>query len=178
MSGALVNKLNSNFSKIFDLIDTKRRVKLDQNTKYTVVRTWLKDGESQKKKKWLLVVDNANQETIKHIKEMLPRNNSNSKIPLTTHTKQVAQSLAMAFEEQHLCIALHSPGTDNAVTLFLSAAGIERKKSDTEKLQEAKNIVKAVEYLPLAMNQAASFTKETKHEINETLDIYMNKQVK
>lgn len=60
ISGASADKLNSGFSKLFDLIDTKGRAGLDQSTKCTAARTWLEDNESQAKKRWLLVVDNAN----------------------------------------------------------------------------------------------------------------------
>ena len=177
MSGASVDKLNSGFSKLFDLIDTKGRVELDQSAKCTAARIWLEDGESQIKRRWLLVVDNANQETVEHIREVLPRNNSSGKIVFTTRTKQVAQSLATAFGERHPCIALPAPNTDDAVILFLSAAGIEREKLDAEELQKAKDVVKAVGRLPLAVDQAASFAKESGHGIGGTLDVYKSEQV-
>ena len=123
------------------------------------------------------MVDNAGQETVGHIREILPRSNSSGKIVLTTRTKQVAQSLATAYGEQHPCIALHAPGDDDAVRLFLSAAGIEREGLDTEELEKAKDIVKTVGCLPLAVDQAASFAKESGHGIGGTSDIYKSKQV-
>ena len=177
ISGASVDKLNRGFSNLFDLIDTKERARLDQSTKCTAARTWLEDNESQTKRRWLLVVDNTNQETVEHIREVLPRNNSSGKIICTTRTKQVAQSLATAFGEQHPCISLDTPSTDDAVTLFLSAAGIEREALDAMELQNTKEIVKAVGRLPLAVDQAASFAKESGHGIRGTLDVYISEQV-
>ena len=177
VSGASVDKLKSGFSKLFDFVDAKGRAGLDQSTKCTAARTWLEDGESQTKRRWLLVVDNANRETVEHIREMLPRNNNSGKIVCTTRTKQVAQSLATAFGEQHSCIALPTPNTNDAVTLFLSVAGIEREKLDAEELQKAKDVVKAVGRLPLAVDQAASFAKESGHGIGRTLDVYTSERV-
>ena len=177
VSGAWVDKLNNGFSKLFNLIDGKERAGLDQSTKCTAAQTWLEDNESQTKRRWLLIVDNANQETVELIREMLPRNNSNGKIVCTTRTEQVAQSLATAFGEQHPCISLDTPSTDDAVALFLSAAGIERGALDAGDLQKVEEIVKTVGRLPLAVDQAASFTKESRHGILGTLDVYISEQV-
>ena len=176
VSGASVDKLNSGCSKLFDMVDVKGRGGLDQNTKCTAARTWLEDSESQAKRRWLLVVDNANQETVARIREMLPRSNSSGRLVLTTRTKQVAQSLATAFGEEHLCIALHAPGTEDAVRLFLSAAEIDRDGLDAGELQKTRKVVKAVGCLPLAVDQAASFA-ESGHGISRILDIYTSEQV-
>lgn len=109
---------------------------------------------------------------------MLPRSNSGGKILLTTRTTQVAQSLATAYNERHPCIAIYTPGNNDAVRMFLSAARIEREGLDAKELQKARDVMKAIRCLPLAVDQATSFAKESRLRIGGTLDVYKSEQIK
>ena len=93
ISGTSLDKLNTGFSDLLELIG-ENRAGLDQSARCTAARVWLEDGESEAKRRWLLVIDNVNDETVSYTRDLLPRRNSNGGILITTRTKQAAQSLA------------------------------------------------------------------------------------
>ena len=176
ISAASIEKLNQGFSKLLDLVCLANRIYLDQSARCTAARVWLEDGESKVKRKWLLVLDNINQETSEHTREMLPRSNSNGSILMTMRTKHVAESMTVAFGEQHSCIGLGVPSVEDAVALLLRTAGMDQERLGQAGLQEARNVVKSIGLLPLAVDQAASFMKESNYSTSDVLDIYKNEQ--
>lgn len=177
ISAASVEKLNQGFSKLLDLVCLANRINLDQSARCTAARVWLEDGKSQVKRKWLLVLDNINQETSRHAREILPRSNSNGSILITTRTKHVAESMTVAFGKQHSYIGLDVPSVDDAVALLLRTAEIDRERLGQTGLQEAREVVKSIGRLPLAVDQAASFMKESGNDISDVLNIYRSEQV-
>ena len=172
ISAASAEKLSQGFSKLAHLLSLPERLSLDQSAKHTAARAWLEDSESQVERKWLLVLDNVNQETAVHVREIVPRKNSNGSILMTTRTEHVAESMAEAFGERHPCIGLRAPDIDDAVTLLLRAARFREESQETTEFLEAKQLVKSIGCLPLAVDQAASFIRESGNSINEVLKIY------
>ena len=177
MSAASIDKLSSGFSKLLDLIDFPDRATLNQNAKSTAARLWLEDGESEVKRKWLLVMDNANQDTIERLREVLPRSNTNGSVLVTTRTSQVAQSIAMAFDELHTHFNLQQPTIDDAARLLLCTAEFNQTQLGPNELDNAIQFVNSIGRLPLAIDQAASFLKVSGHSLNTLLNIYQSEQV-
>jgi hypothetical protein len=176
ISGASVDKLNSGFSKLLDVISLEYSHGLSQSERCAIARRWMENGELETNREWLLVIDNANQETVACLREILPLGNKRCSILITTRTQQVADSLRTAFDEQHPSIGLDALNADNAIDLFFKAASTEQNLQDTTELQRVEKVVKAVGRLPLAIDQVASFFKESNISLDKILDTYKSDQ--
>ena len=169
-------RLFQDFVRLADLLGLPGRYNQDQSAKLTSVKRWLEDPELNGNKNWLLVVDNVN-DTAAKVQDILPQRNQKGNILMTTRTKDVAESLAFAYGKQHECLALGIPGIESATSLLLSRAGIDRTKLDREAYKEAEELVKSVGCLPLAVDQAGSFIKESDNGVHGALNIYQTKDV-
>ncbi|MCJ1309318.1 hypothetical protein MMC25_002977 [Agyrium rufum] len=176
ISAASVEKLKKGFSKILDLLGLAYPAGLDRSKKCNTAQIWLEDSESITKRKWLLVLDNINEKSAETARKLTPRSNGNGCILMTTRTKHVAESMAIAFGEHHMCFGLDPVNDDNAVQLLLRAANIDLGQSEDAVEQETRELVKSIGSLPLAVDQAASFMKESGHSMNKILDIYKSGQ--
>ena len=177
ISAASAEKLSQGFSKLVDLLCLPERHSLDQSAKHIAARAWLEDSNPKVERKWLLVLDNVNEETAVHVREIVPQKNNSGSTLMTTRTEHVAESMAVAFGERHPCFGLRASDVDDAVTLLLRAAKIDQESQETTEFQEAKELVKSVGYLPLVVDQAASFIRESVHSINQVLKIYRSEHV-
>ncbi|KAF7977303.1 hypothetical protein HWV62_4281 [Athelia sp. TMB] len=156
MSAASVEKVHQGFSKILDLIDHPDRHKPAQSSILTAAQRWLEDSDAEEIS-WLLVVDNANQDTVKFLRQHLPRKNSLGAILFTTRTHAVASALVQA--EQSQVLELKAPELGDAIEIFLKEidAGRERDSTDYSDIQA---VVKSFGCLPLAISHAASMAKQ------------------
>jgi hypothetical protein len=177
ISAASTEKVNYGMAKMLDLIRYPGRASMDQAARVTAARLWLEDDSSEATatRKWLLVFDNANYDTARHLREVFPQRNSNGSMLMTTRTKAVAESLAAASGIKHGILALEQPSSDDAVALLLASAEKD-SKSDPSLLDTAEGIVQSIGCLPLAVDQAASYLKESGCSGKELLDIYKSEQ--
>lgn len=163
--------------RLADLLDLPGRYSADQSANLTSVKRWLEDPELNGDKNWLLVIDNANHDTAAKVQGILPQRNQKGSILMTTRTKEVAESLAFAYGKQHECVALGMPGIESATSLLLCRAGIDQAKLGQGAFKEAEELVKSVGCLPLAVDQAGSFIKESDYSVHDALNIYQTKDV-
>jgi len=172
MSAASVEKLTRDFSKLVDLVRLPGRSALDQASKVTVARAWLEDPTAAKS--WLVVLDNVTQETSVILRDMLPRRNSGGRLLLTTRTTKIADVFTAPGKLSQL--ALQPPGTGDAVAMLSAGAGMEREGAMAASYADAEQVVRFVGKLPLAIDQAASFIRDTGRSANEILDIYRSEE--
>ena len=96
---------------------------------------------------------------------------------MTTRTKHVSESLAFAFGEQHYCMNLQLLDANHALNLFLYATGSSQDQVDSSKLEIVRAITKSMGSLPLALDQAASLTREPGYDLDRILGIYQSEQI-
>ena len=177
MSAASVEKLNQGYSRLLNLLHLPQCLNPDQQAKNLAAQAWLEDDESENKRRWLLILDNVNQETAAHVREILPRKNNRGSILMTTREERVAESVALSFGERHPCIGIRTPDADDAVTLLLDAAGFGQENPKSIRFQEAKEIVKSVGCLPLAVDQVASYIRWSNSSMSQVLTLYKSKDM-
>jgi len=145
---------------------------LNQDPKQ-LVKTWLSSSESGR---WLLIVDNADhvntffnpmEKTTHHsgaktLSEYLPRC-SNGSIIITTRNKKAG----IKFDTARSVIILREMDPADAEQLFSMRVGTEVEEKD--KMRE---LLENLEYLPIAISQAASYIAENDISIAEYLQMY------
>ena len=168
-SAATPEKLSQGLVKILDLLKLPDRFNPDQSARLMAARTWLENGSLESEKRWLLVLDNANRDTLEDMRRLLPRTNSAGHILFTTRTEDLAEALASAAGHRHSCMELRAPPLPDAVRMLLYSAGFDEESSDFAKAQE---VVNSVGRLPVAVDQAASFMKQTHKNLDDLLSLY------
>jgi hypothetical protein len=168
-SAATPEKLSQGLVKILDLLKLPGRFNPDQSARLMAARTWLENESLESEKRWLLVLDNANRDTLEDMRRLLPRMNSAGHILFTTRTEDVAEALASAAGHRHSCMELRTPTLPDAVRMLLHSAGFDEDSSDFAKAQE---VVNSVGRLPVAIDQAASFMKQTRKNLDDLLNLY------
>jgi tetratricopeptide (TPR) repeat protein len=128
----------------------------DQRKLVEAVKRWLEICEQR----WLLIFDNADDLPI--VQEYLPRKGKGD-ILLTTRANAVG-SLAVSIEVEKM-------GLMEGTQLLLHRAGREGHSSD-EEINEATNIVIALDHFPLALDQAGAFIEETGCSLVNYLQVY------
>ena len=127
------------------------------------VKTWL---ESEHSKDWLLCVDNADKLTdayVESIQSYLPR--SKGVIVFTSRDGSIGSTLVRL----ECCVELEASMTkDEAITTFESALGaLDNLFDDTN----VEHIVRRLDYLPLAIVQAAAYVRQNR----VTMDQYLHR---
>jgi len=168
-----VEKLTRDFSKLVDLLRLPGRYTLDQVSKLTVARAWLEDPTAARG--WLVVLDNVTQETSVMLRDILPRRNSEGRLLFTTRTKKIADVFTGPGNLSQL--ALQPPGMGDAVAMLSAGAGIERESGGEASYADAEQVVRSVGNLPLAIDQAASYMRETGSSPQEVLNVYESEEV-
>jgi hypothetical protein len=169
ISAATIDKLNTGFVKILDLIQHPARFYLsNQTSRLTEARRWLEASASIS---WLLVLDNVDVSTLDFIRENLPRQNRQGNILFTTRTLDVASVLSSVAGQQHQVLELGFPDARDAIGLFLRESGIDSASVTRLTANKAYEVVKCVGCLPLAISQAASFMNQSHKELDYTLHL-------
>ena len=73
-------------------------------------------------------------------------------------------------------LALQPPGIGDAVAMLSAGAEIERGGGRAASYMDAEQVVWSVGNLPLAIDQAASYIRDTGGSANEILDIYKGRR--
>ena len=128
----------------------------DQRTLVMAVKRWLE----QCQQRWLLIFDNADDLALAH--EYLPQS-GNGSILLTTRANAVA-SIGISLEVETMSFI---EGTH----LLLRRAQRFEHATD-EEINEAGNIVVALDHFPLALDQAGAYIEETNCRFSDYLTLY------
>ncbi len=94
---------------------------------------------------------------------------------MTTRTATIADVLTASGASSQL--ALQPPRISDAVAMLLAGAKLEREGREEASHADAKRLVQSVGNLPLAIDQAASYMRETGNSPQEALDVYKNDEV-
>ena len=94
---------------------------------------------------------------------------------MTTRTAKIADVLTAPGEKSQL--ALQPPGIGDAVAMLLAGVKLEREGKKEASHADAKHLVQSVGILPLAIDQAASYMRETGSGSGEVLGIYKGDEV-
>jgi NB-ARC domain len=175
ISGATVEKVNQGIIKILTLVGHPDRDHPAHNTRLTSARRFLEEPNLNGPIKWLLILDNVNSEVVDFINEYLPRKNSSGNILFTTRTAAVAEALTRV-EGQHQTFELRAPDAKDAANLLLVEAGIDTSSTVSSLMTRAKELVKCVGCLLLAITLAASFLKQFDKRLYNLLGLYRDQQ--
>ena len=168
VSAASAEKLTRDFSKLVDLLRLPGCYTSNQVTKLTMARAWLEDSTDGRS--WLVILDCVTQETTAMLRNMLPRRNNMGKLLLTTRTAKIAEVFATSGRLSQL--ALQPPGIQDAVAMLSARAVSEGHGTRDVSDADAEQVVCSVGALPLAIDQAASYLRDTGSSAKEILEIY------
>lgn len=169
ISAASVEKSTRDFAKLADLLRLPGRHTSDQAGKVTTVRAWLEDLDSARS--WLVVFDNVTLETSVTLRDLLPRRNRGGKLLMTTRTQKIADVLVPVTLGATSQIALQTPGIHEAMAMLSAGTDMQQENVDEKSFMEAEQLIRAVGSLPLAIDQAASYLRDTGSGIDEILSI-------
>ena len=168
VSAVSLEKVAQDFSKLADLVRLAGRHTMDQASKLTAMRGWLEDPPVGRS--WLLVLDNVSQETAGILRDVLPRKEGEGRLLMTTRMATIADMFTASGVPSQL--ALQVPGVGDAVAMLSAGAGADGKGRTEGSHTDAERLVQTVGNLPLAIDQAASYMRETGSSPREMLDIY------
>lgn len=156
-------RLLSSFRKVANLF-TEHGEKVSDGTADDIANAVLRKLE--RKKKWLLVYDNL--DDIRVADGYLPRTQmSGGHVLITTRNKNCDGIPAEGVE-------INLFNAEDSISMLLQRAGLANDEREQVKV-EARKIVEVLGYLPLAIEQAASYIKRT-HNIFEYLETYHQNQ--
>ena len=157
----------SDFLTIAALLNLPQRNVADQKLIVGAVKRWLEEHRG-----WLVIFDNA--DNLKMVRDYLP-SGSKGHILLTTRAQAMGQ-LAHKVEIEKM------EGDEGALFLLRRANLIGHdEKLDQAKaadVAKAKEIVQAVDGLPLALDQAGAYIEETACSLTHYLGLYQKQQAR
>ena len=174
ISATSEEKLLRDYTQLANLLHLPERMSPNEAEKVSAVRSWLQAGKSSSR--WLMIMDNANLDTIAKMRDILPRNAGHGRVVVTAHQSTVAEALPGADTSRR--IALKTLHSSDAEVLLLKGAHKERaldaKGNDALSVQR---LVQKIGFLPLAIEQAASFMRENGNSAWEVFQMYENDTV-
>jgi hypothetical protein len=176
LSANTIEKLNQGFAGLLNLVGHVDRNHPEQPARLTAARRWLEDCQATTPKSWLLIVDNANKDTLGFLREHLPRTSHGGDILFTTRTESVGDALAQSSVNENNTIALATPLPNDAAQLLLEHTGIDLSLASSADFARAIELVKSVGCLPLAVDQAASFIRQKKSTLENLLSLYRSEK--
>lgn len=168
VSAVSVEKLTRDISKLVDLVRLPGRHTLNQASKLTAARAWLED--STVARSWLVVLDNVSEETAEMLRDVLPRESCGGRLLMTTRMATIADMFTASGASSQL--ALQPPGTSDAMAMLSAGAELEREGREEASHADAERLVQSVGNLPLAIDGAASYIRESGSSLQEVLDVY------
>ncbi len=155
----------SSYLDVARLLNLPEKDEQDQTITLQAVKRWLEQHDG-----WLLLVDNADDLTL--AEEFLPTGGTGH-ILLTTRA-QASGTLAEGINVEKM-------DTEEGMLLLLRRAKILAKEAPLAQASEtdravAESIVKAMDGLPLALDQAGAYIEETHSSVSAYLDSYRQRQ--
>lgn len=174
-SAASTEKLTVGYSEVLNLVDHVDRDHTDQGLRLRTARRWL---ESARQGPWLLVFDNVNEDTVPFLREYLPQTNENLAMLFTMRSNDVAKTLLnpTSSAEAHAILHVGVPNPDDARDLLLAVLEAPNEVDTASQMAIAETLVKSVGYLPLAINQIASFARQHSKNVDYILGLYHDEQ--
>lgn len=176
VSAATSEKLNQGFASILNLVDHIDRNHPEQSARLIAARRWLEGYHAVNSNAWLLVIDNANRDTVAFLREHLPRSSYGGSILFTTRTADVAEALASSAGQVHHTFELQAPSAEDAARILLDHGGLDAATVDPGVMTKAEEIVNSVGRLPLAVDQAASLMRQSHKKMDELSELYHSDQ--
>jgi hypothetical protein len=176
VSASTIEKLTQGFADLLNLVGHVDRNHPEQPARLTAARRWLEDCQTGTPKSWLLIVDNANKDTLGFLRQHLPRTSHGGDILFITRTESVGGVLAQSAANENSIIALETPLPNDAARLLLEDAGIDPALASSTDFAQAIELVKGVGCLPLAVDQAASFIRQKKTTVGDLLSLYRSER--
>ncbi|KZP34661.1 TPR-like protein [Athelia psychrophila] len=156
VSASTAEKLYQGLARILDLLNHPDRNHPDQAVQMAAVRLFFEQSDRYGCHRWLLMVDDVTVESISVLREHLPRRNANGSILFTTRTLNIAEAVA---SQEHRIFELKALSKAQSVSLLLRRAGIQA--SAPADLESAEKLVSRMGCLPLAIEQAGSYMKQS-----------------
>ena len=166
-------RVRQGLADLLNLVRHVDRHNPEDPARMIAARRWLEQQRSVDRRPWLLVFDNVARSTIELLRSHLPRNNYGGHVIFTTRTEDLAKALVESQGTQYKIINLGALMVDDAAQLLLDGAGPRvnaAQNTDTE--DKAKYLVKLLGCLPLAVEGAASFLKQTHKTLDELSHLY------
>ena len=173
VSAASVEKMIQDFAKLVDRLRLPGRHTLDPASKLTAMRVWLEDPGPARY--WLVVLDNVNGETAVMLRDVLPQRGCGGRLLMTTRTATTADVLTASEASSQL--ALQPPEVGDAVAMLSAGAKLQQGDTGESNRADAERLVQSVGNLPLAIDQAASYMRETGNSPQEVLSVYKSSEV-
>ena len=109
------------------------------------------------------------------LRDVLPRRNSKGRLLFTTRTATMAELITTPGESSK--VALQPLRMNDAVAMLSIGAKMDRGSREEAGRVDMERLVRCVGCLPLAIDQAASYIRETGSSPEEILGIYKSGEV-
>ena len=170
-------RVHQGLAKLLHLVGNADRDHHEDLTRMTAARRWLEQQPASDSIPWLLVFDNVERGTVEMLQSHLPRNSHNGHIIFTTRTEDAARALVERYGEQNKMIRLQALGVDDAAQLLLNAAGSAAfPELDPAVQGQVRELVTTVGCLPLAVDHAALFLKQTRKTLSDLSALYVSEE--
>ena len=153
-----IEELYQGFFQLLYRVSHPERYAPEREARLLAARCWLEDFTGGT---WLLIFDNVagDRETVKFLRNHLPRKNRHGSILFTTLTRSIAEALTDVAGQQRKIVELHVPDVDDAAKLLLKHLGNDPAAIADE--TNVRDIVQAVGCLPLAVAQVAEYMAQS-----------------
>lgn len=168
VSGASYEKLSNGFQEIAELLNLPEKSRSEQHVKVQAVKKWLTEDPTRN---WLLIIDNVDAEDYKVVLDFIPQG-SNGSLLFTTRKSGAALHLC---GETDRVIELTEMSPDESYDLFLRVFGPSAVKQAHD-INVAKEIVKDMGNLPLAIDQAAAHARLMECSLEDYREMYQGDQ--
>jgi tetratricopeptide (TPR) repeat protein/tRNA A-37 threonylcarbamoyl transferase component Bud32 len=142
VGAASEHSLSTDFASLARVLSLPEPEDRNEEQLVDAVHRWLQANNG-----WLLIFDNADEARL--LRSYLPRQH-NGHVLLTSRT-QILQAAGLVF----VPIVLDVLSPEQARSFFLSRTG--RKHADADELSAVDNLARELDYLPLALEQAAAY---------------------
>jgi tetratricopeptide (TPR) repeat protein len=159
--------LVTDFAAVAVLLNLCEKDEKDQNLIATAAKRWLEQNAG-----WLLILDNA--DDIPMVREFIPANEDGN-VLLTTRAMTTGRiALRNAVEKMEV--------REGAFFLLrhlrMLKEGEPLESSPTDLLQQAQDLSKVLDGLPLALDQAAAYIEETPSTLEKYLSLYQSERTR
>lgn len=152
-----VDSLNQQYAEFSEILGLEKQ-SIRNNNAIKYVKKWLENNKG-----WLLILDSAN--NYKEIESFLPESGGN--IIITSRHR--------SWPSKFNIIPVTEMDEEDALKLALT---LSQQKMDTAENIAAKELIKMLGYLPLAITQASSYIKQKQIKFSEYLGLYRKYETK
>jgi hypothetical protein len=122
-----------------------------------------------------LVFHSANHDTVSYLKDNVPKRNMNGNVVITTRAQDAANQLVAVSGIKYAVMDLKQPSSEDAIELLWKSS--DMSVVDTSNSVTVRGILDSVGCLPLAVDQAASYMKQSGCRAQEPLRMCRSEQM-